>query len=435
MGKSPLRTLIACLLLQLFCSLSSAEVASTYLALSIGRTSSWPLSPSDRVSVSNGAVIRTVDQGNSLKITAIKLGTAVIKTETRQLEVMVLPEASFRFYAALSEAIEGRRGLKINSSPGGKLEVGGRLLRAEDWSAIADALQEVKPGSFLFRANLDPDIQKKIERDIQGRLRNAGLAQVNLRFSPEAVATVGLEPKDAKERAEKVLSAYGFRVEANASVLTLEPLVRVKILVAEVTKSFSRTLGIQLPTSITGQLLPQFAFDQGGSPFSISAAEDNGDVKVLASPTLLCRSGKEAEFLAGGEFPIKLSNLANSSVSWKKYGVLLKIKPVADYSGRMSIAIETEVSTLNARDKAEDLPSLLTNRMQTHFDLSQSRTIALSGLIKSSNSKDHSGIPGLKDIPILGPLFSSRSFNDDRTELMIFVTPDVPSELEAEVSR
>lgn len=410
----------------------SDSAVQSELALSIGRTASWPSPAGEAVSVSNGAIVRVADQGKTLKITGLKLGTAVLKTKTKELEILVLPEASYRFYAGLAEAIEGRRGLSI-SAVRGKLEVRGRLLRAEDWAAIGEALQEAKPGSFSFRATLEDEVRRSVEKDLIQKLREVGLPQVNLRFQPEAVATVGVEPKDAKERAEKILAPYGFRVESNASVLTLEPLVRVKILVAEVTRTFSRNLGIKLPNAITGQLLPQFAFDQGGSPFSINAAEETGDLKVLASPTLLCRSGKEAEFLAGGEFPIKLSSLASAGVTWKKYGVLLKIKPLADYSGRMSIAIETEVSTLNSGEKADGLPSLLTNRMQTHFDLSQSRTIALSGLIKSSNSRDSSGIPGLRNLPILGPLFSSRGFSEARTELLIFVTPDVPSEVDAEV--
>ncbi|RYZ72266.1 MAG: hypothetical protein EOP05_11205, partial [Proteobacteria bacterium] len=275
-------------------TLTSAQSQAADLALSIGRTASWPLPANEHVSVSNGAIIRVVDQGKAVKITALKLGTAVIKTKTTELEVLVLPEASYRFYASLSSAIENRRGLKISAARG-KLEVRGRLLRAEDWEVIGESLQEAKSGSFSFRAEVEDEVRLEVEKNLLRKLRDVGVPQVNLRFTPEAVATVGLEPKDAKERVEKILSPYGFRVEANSSVLTLEPLVRVKILVAEVSKTFSRNLGLKLPTSLSGQLLPKLAFDPASSLFSIEAAEASGDLRVLASPTLLCRSGKEAE--------------------------------------------------------------------------------------------------------------------------------------------
>jgi pilus assembly protein CpaC len=141
---------------------------------------------------------------------------------------------------------------------------------------------------------------------------------------------------------------------------------------------------------------------------------------------LLCRSGKEAEFMAGGEFPVKVSSFRSSEVVWKSYGIRLHVKPLADVSGRMSIAIETEVSELDESHKTDDqIPGLFTNKMQTHFDLTRSRTIALSGLIKSGQSRHSSGLPGLSSLPILGPLFSSQEFKDEQSELVIFVTPEV----------
>jgi pilus assembly protein CpaC len=112
-----------------------------------------------------------------------------------------------------------------------------------------------------------------------------------------------------------------------------------------------------------------------------------------------------------------------SEVIWKKHGVILKIKPIADLSGRMSIDIETEVSMVQPRSRAEGLPSLSTNRIKTHFDLEGSRTVALSGLLKSVEGRGRSGLPILSELPILGPLFSSRDYLEERTELVFFVTP------------
>ena len=151
----------------------------------------------------------------------------------------------------------------------------------------------------------------------------------------------------------------------------------------------------------------------------------DGAGKVLASPNLLCRSGKEAEFFAGGEFPIKVKSFGSQDVIWKRYGVILKVKPRADAQGQMSIAIQTEVSTLDQSVAVDGVPGILANRIESHFDLRRPRTIALSGLFKHETGNSTSGLPGLARIPILGKLFGSEDWMDHKTELVIFVTPEV----------
>ena len=126
------RLAFACCTLLPTISFASSDIESA--AVSIGRSIQWPVNRSEGVTVSNGAVIRVVDQGASLKITGVKLGHAVVKTKTRSLEVSVLPEVSYRSYERLARAIEGRRGLSIDVRSG-TLEIRGRLLRASDWSA------------------------------------------------------------------------------------------------------------------------------------------------------------------------------------------------------------------------------------------------------------------------------------------------------------
>ena len=103
---------------------------------------------------------------------------------------------------------------------------------------------------------------------------------------------------------------------------------------------------------------------------------------------------------------------------------MLKVKPLADFSGRMSIAIETEVSTLEPAPP-DTIPGISTTRIETHFDLVKSRTIAISGLLRNDSSQSAGGLPLLGQIPILGPLFSSRNFREKKTELVVFVTPDI----------
>ncbi|MES2857355.1 MAG: pilus assembly protein, partial [Bdellovibrionota bacterium] len=252
---------------------------------------------------------------------------------------------------------------------------------------------------------------------------DSGLTEIDLRFNPQITAHVPSAPTDLKERAASALRGFGIPVRESSGSIHLAPLVRVRIVVAEIKKSMMSKVGIDWPGHIGGQILPTAQWE----PFSmnLNAMEQSGAGKILASPTLLCRSGKEAEFLAGGEFPIKVASLKTHELQWKKYGVVLKIKPLADVAGRMSIAIETEVSMIDTSQTVEGIPGLLTNRIETHFDLTSSRTIALSGLIKKEWGEARQGLPGLGGLPIIGALFSSRDYRDNLSELVIFVTPEV----------
>jgi pilus assembly protein CpaC len=257
-------------------------------------------------------------------------------------------------------------------------------------------------------------------------MTNAGLPDLALQLSPRATVSIPSDSKDLEDRVARVLGPFGFQIEKSTSTVGLEPLVRVQIILAEVRKKAMSRIGIEWPGSIGGQLLPSPLLPASGELLiGLNALEENGLGKILASPTLLCRSGKAAEFLAGGEFPIRITGHKANDLTWKKHGVLLKIAPVADYSGRMSIAITTEVSIIDSAHVVEGVPGLLTNRIETHFDLSRSRTIALSGLIKKEWGEARAGLPGLVNIPILGALFGSQDYREDRTELVVFVTPEV----------
>jgi pilus assembly protein CpaC len=190
--------------------------------------------------------------------------------------------------------------------------------------------------------------------------------------------------------------------------------------------------GLKWPDTYSARILPQGLERTEDLIFNGKALEESGHGKILASPNIICRSGKEAEFLAGGEFPIKILNYKVQDIVWKRYGILLRVKPKADSAGRISLSIETEISTIDKSTAVDGVPGLLTNRVSSHFDLTQPRTIALSGLIKNEDGTSSAGIPYLSRVPILGPLFSSKDFQEKRTELVIFVRPSILSETESD---
>ncbi|MCP3850579.1 MAG: hypothetical protein GY694_10130 [Gammaproteobacteria bacterium] len=169
----------------------------------------------------------------------------------------------------------------------------------------------------------------------------------------------------------------------------------------------------------------------------INLLVSSGDALLLAEPRLSAYSGGEAEFLAGGELPIPFTNADGSiSVEYKEYGIILKIKPIADENGNISAHVETEVSSVDESVSVDGVPGFKTRRTYTDVRMKDKQTLVLSGLINNEISKNKSGLPVLGDafdgIPILGRLFQSEGFQNNQTQLVVFVTPviyDADSEL------
>lgn len=152
----------------------------------------------------------------------------------------------------------------------------------------------------------------------------------------------------------------------------------------------------------------------------------NGDALVLASPHLSARSGGEAEFLVGGEIPLPVVNRdGQTSVTFKEYGIKLKISPAADDAGNITARVLTEISQVDESNKVEEIPGFLTRKTQADLSMKNGETIVISGLTNLQMAKDISKVKWLGSIPILGALFRSESFRDKKTELVIFVTPTI----------
>ena len=170
-------------------------------------------------------------------------------------------------------------------------------------------------------------------------------------------------------------------------------------------------------------------FDLG---MMIRALSNRGLFQTLAEPNLVAESGKEASFLAGGEFPIPVAqggagNLA-ISVQFKEFGVRLNFTPTVN-GDRVHLKVRPEVSTLDFANgvllQGFRIPALSTRRTETELELRDGQTFAIAGLIDSSMSSTLQKIPGIGDIPILGRLFQSKAARKDRTELVVMITPEI----------
>jgi pilus assembly protein CpaC len=160
----------------------------------------------------------------------------------------------------------------------------------------------------------------------------------------------------------------------------------------------------------------------------IDALETEGLVTVLAEPNLTAVSGSPASFLAGGEYPIPVpQSLGVTTIEFKNYGVSLNFVATIVDGGRINLKVEPEVSELSSQGaitlNGQTIPALTTRRARTTVDLASGQSMALAGLIQNNYNQSISKFPGLGNIPYLGALFRSDSFQHDETELVIIVTP------------
>ena len=163
---------------------------------------------------------------------------------------------------------------------------------------------------------------------------------------------------------------------------------------------------------------------------TIRALQQRGLFQSLAEPNLVAESGKEASFLAGGEFPIPVvqGSAANAAVSvqFKEFGIRLNFTPTV-IENRVRLKVRPEVSTLDFGNAVVmngfRIPALSTRRTETELELIDGQTFAIAGLINNRMSSTMQKVPGIGDIPILGHLFRSRAAQKDQTELVVMITP------------
>jgi pilus assembly protein CpaC len=264
------------------------------------------------------------------------------------------------------------------------------------------------------------------------------------------------DPKTAAQ-AQSVVEAAGFKtVNMLASPVKNMAQVQLQVRVAEVSRNKLKDLGLsyayqgsssgvyansgQGPSalgSVTNGVLSGTLssalnlFVMGGNTMSmIRALHTQGAIRQLAEPNLIAMDGQQASFLAGGEFPIPMiqggGDRSTVTVVFKEYGVRLNFKPTIIDEDHIRLELEPEVSTIDFSNGVKFdgflIPALKTRRAKTGVELRDGQSFALAGLLDNNESQSLSKVPVLGDIPVLGALFRSKSFQKNETELMFIVT-------------
>lgn len=175
---------------------------------------------------------------------------------------------------------------------------------------------------------------------------------------------------------------------------------------------------------------------------TIKALQERNLLQILAEPNLLTQSGKDASFLAGGEFPFPTlqgtgaGGFAGITVQFKEFGIRLNFTPTLTPDGNIHLKVKPEVSALDFANgltlQGFLIPALSTRRVESEMDLGDGQSFAIAGLVDNRVTEQFSKLPWIGDVPVIGKLFQSKSFTRSRNELLVIVTPRIVQPLTAE---
>jgi len=299
-------------------------------------------------------------------------------------------------------------------------------------------------GTVDIEVTLDTDqLASTIRASVPDARIKVGSANGRVVLSGEADDAV------AAEKANKIATRFSGNEEVINSVnISSSQQVQLNVRFVEINRQAGQDLGAKysanfaygiggrdvtidpgtVPAAGTGEIIGRLLSNGVSIDIAVKALEERGLARMLAEPNLIARSGQTASFLAGGEFPIPVSeDNGKISVTYKKYGVSLDFTPTVLKDGLVSLDIAPEVSSIDASASYNigsiSVPGFIVRRARTSIDLKNGQSFMIAGLLQSQNDITTSRIPGLGKMPVLGALFSSKSYQRRETDLVIIVTP------------
>jgi len=207
---------------------------------------------------------------------------------------------------------------------------------------------------------------------------------------------------------------------------------------------FSTTTGNGGATTVSALNPPTFTLSDALNLFffdphlnvgaSLQALAAQNVLQILAEPNLLAMNGKEASFIAGGQFPYPTlqgggGGVGQVTISFAEFGIRLHFLPTITPRGTIRLHVTPEVSSLDYANsltiEGSTVPALDTRRVDTEVELQSGQSFAIAGLLDNQTTETLSKVPGLANIPVLGKLFTSKTYNKSNSELIVIVTPEL----------
>ncbi|MBE8221482.1 MAG: type II and III secretion system protein [Bdellovibrionales bacterium] len=368
-----------------------------------------------QVNVQGGKYIRLQDFTKFLKITGKKKGVSYIQVKNKNFVVNVLSANDYKNYQLIKNKIKFFWGPKLNII-NGEIAITGKIHRFSDWLDISKLSGDI---NYIFKAKIDADLHIKIKKYLTKLCKSNFIPCPNIQLKPYPKLTAPKKTKKYLKQWTSIFKKFGLSIFFTSSVLDLEPNIHIQVLIAEVNKNFQKQIGLKWGSSVQAQLLPSFSINDS-LPLALKMLQSSGEGQILAQPNLLVKSGSEAKFLAGGEFPIKTSGIKRQHTSWKHYGIILKIKAYRGYNNKIENHLSVEISDIDNSNTVDGIPSIKKSHISSIINTTNNNYIALSGLLKHNSGQDTDSLPWLSKLPVLGNLFKSSNFKNSKTELVIF---------------
>ncbi len=300
---------------------------------------------------------------------------------------------------------------------------------------------------------------------VRGELEREVGSGVSMTLEGKNVFLRGMVPDEiAADRASAIAGTLGKVINLlRVAVPPQEPQILLKVRFASLSRAATQQLGFNL-LSLNQKGLGATSTNQFGAPPSLNNDSSNGTVsftdllnifyyrpdldlgaairalevksllEILAEPNLLTVSGKQASFLAGGEFPFPTiqggaAGVGQITVQFKEFGIRLSFLPTITPRGTIRMMVAPEVSSLDYTNSltvnGTSVPGLATRKVQTEIELERGQSFVIAGLLNNQTQEQLNKIPGLGDIPVLGKLFQSRQITKNNSELLVMVTPEL----------
>lgn len=323
--------------------------------------------------------------------------------------------------------------------------------------------------SAIYDIESLPDVSR-----ISAKLRQVlpGEKDIGVHAAHDSITLTG-KVGSTSSAAHALAVAEAFKTRPEQKIINLIEVggvqqVMLEVRVAEMSRSLGRRLGINfvagnngsIGTSLIGNLGTINDFTGGGTAGNLDlkfseaintlfhiaggdftftqfmdALKEEGLIKVLAEPNLITLSGQEAKFIAGGEFPVPVpQGLGTVAIEYKEFGVALSFTPTVLRDRRINVQVQPEVSELDLASGTTiggtAVPGITKRRVSTMVELADGQSFAIAGLLSDSVRETVSKFPFLGEIPVLGAMFRSTSYQRNETELIVIVTPHLVKPLD-----
>ncbi|MDO5667224.1 MAG: pilus assembly protein N-terminal domain-containing protein [Alcaligenaceae bacterium] len=315
---------------------------------------------------------------------------------------------------------------------------------------------DVEGNSRSYQIRVASAVQNRLQHDIRNMLNR--IQNVKATVLGEKVIVEGEKLSDADRERVQLLAKHYPQIVDMTSQVGWDQMVLLDVQILEIPRNFLHELGVSWQNTSVGGFNAGVVWDSAGrnlmmrpgeqameallgqhNPLgyfgvnallssNLKAMANEGKAVMLAQPQLMARSGATAEFLAGGEVPYAIADgNGNTQTVFKPYGVSLQITPRIEKNGIVRSRINVEVSSIDGSMVLQGGPALKIRRTNTEFNVKSGETLVLSGFISRDQMQNMDKVPGMGDVPILSALFRSKKFQNNETELAIFVRPVVVS--------